>query len=223
MFKSIKFKRIAVYFLDIIIVTLISSMFASIDILNPYLEKQNDLTKEYNQIIEKYSTGSENINDLLNNEFILDYNYNLAKYGMYTTIITLVITFLYFVIFQYYNKGRTIGKALLDIMVVDNELKRVSFLKVLFRSLIINSIITNGILVLSVIFLNKNKFIAVSEIVSVVEMGLIITCIILFIFRNDGKLVHDYIAGTKVILSDEYNDENKINKSKKVKVRKSDK
>lgn len=210
MFKSITSKRILAYIVDIFIVTLISSMFAGIEFLNPYLEKQNEVTIEYNEKLEEYISQTEDIKDLSNSEFMTDYTYDVSYYGVYTSIITLIVTILYFVVFQYYNEGKTIGKALFDIIVVDKNIKRVKINHLLIRSLIIHSIITNTILIISIFLLKKDAFLVISNIIGIIEMGIIIICIIMIMFREDKRLIHDLLAGTKVISREEYEEKQTI-------------
>lgn len=210
MFKSITSKRILAYIVDIFIVTLISSMFAGIEFLNPYLEKQNEVTIEYNEKFEEYISQTEDINELSNSEFMTDYTYDVSYYGVYTSIITLIVTILYFVVFQYYNEGKTIGKALFDIIVVDKNIKRVKINHLLIRSLIIHSIITNTILIISIFLLKKDAFLVISNIIGIIEMGIIIICIIMIMFRKDKRLIHDLLAGTKVISREEYEEKQTI-------------
>lgn len=210
MFKSITTKRILAYIVDIFIVTLISSMFAGIEFLNPYLEKQNEVTIEYNEKLEEYISQTEDIKDLSNSEFMTDYTYDVSYYGVYTSIITLIVTILYFVVFQYYNEGKTIGKALFDIIVVDKNIKRVKINHLLIRSLIIHSIITNTILIISIFLLKKDAFLVISNIIGIIEMGIIIICIIMIMFREDKRLIHDLLAGTKVISREEYEEKQTI-------------
>lgn len=210
MFKSITSKRILAYIVDIFIVTLISSMFAGIEFLNPYLEKQNEVTIEYNEKLEEYISQTEDIKDLSNSEFMTDYTYDVSYYGVYTSIITLIVTILYFVVFQYYNEGKTIGKALFDIIVVDKNIKRVKINHLLIRSLIIHSIITNTILIISIFLLKKDAFLVISNIIGIIEMAIIIICIIMIMFREDKRLIHDLLAGTKVISREEYEEKQTI-------------
>lgn len=210
MFKSITSKRILAYIVDIFIVTLISSMFAGIEFLNPYLEKQNEVTIEYNEKFEEYISQTEDINELSNSEFMTDYTYDVSYYGVYTSIITLIVTILYFVVFQYYNEGKTIGKALFDIIVVDKNIKRVKINHLLIRSLIIHSIITNIILIISIFLLKKDAFLVISNIIGIIEIGIVIICIIMIMFRKDKRLIHDLLAGTKVISREEYEEKQTI-------------
>ena len=216
MFKNVNFRRVLAYLLDIMLVSIISSMFASIELLNPYLNKQQEITSEYNEKINDYMNDENqiDINEFTSSDFMKDYTYDFSHYSMYESIISLVFTILYFVVFQYYNNGKTVGKALFDIVVVDKEKKKVSIKQLLLRSLVIHSLLTSIISLIGIITLNKESYLTLSYIIAFVEMGIMIACIILFIFREDKRLVHDLFAGTRVISCDELDEQNKIKEAK---------
>ena len=216
MFKNVNFRRVLAYLLDIMLVSIISSMFASIELLNPYLNKQQEITSEYTEKINDYMNDENqiDINEFTSSDFMKDYTYDFSHYSMYESIISLVFTILYFVVFQYYNNGKTVGKALFDIVVVDKEKKKVSIKQLLLRSLVIHSLLTSIISLIGIITLNKESYLTLSYIIAFVEMGIMIACIILFIFREDKRLVHDLFAGTRVISCDELDEQNKIKEAK---------
>ncbi len=218
MFKSLMSKRILAYFIDVMIVTLIANMVASLDILNPYLDKQNELIAEYNKDIINYydENGKLYMEKLANSDFLEEYTYNTAYYGVYSSIITVTITFLYFVVFQYYNKGKTIGKAILDIVVKDKNNKNVKFSQMLIRGVIINGILTSILSIILVLKLNMSQYIIVDNVLFIINIGILISCVILAMFRKDKRLLHDLIAGTKVEFSFKDNDKNNIEENKKI-------
>ncbi len=218
MFKSLMSKRILAYFIDVMIVTLIANMFASLDILNPYLDKQNELIAEYNKDIINYydENGKLYMEKLANSDFLEEYTYNTSYYGVYSSIITVTITFLYFVVFQYYNKGKTIGKSILDIVVKDKNNKNVKFSQMLIRGVIINGILTSILSIILVLKLNMSQYIIVDNVLFIINIGILISCVILAMFRKDKRLLHDLIAGTKVEFSFKDNDKNNIEENKKI-------
>ena len=107
--EKVTTKRVFAYVIDYIIVALIASLFAGVHILNP---NYDNYVEEYNSYVEKLS---ENIGDNLSNEDLTDRSYIIAKLGVNVSIINLVVSVVYFVGFQYMNKGQTIGKKLFKI------------------------------------------------------------------------------------------------------------
>lgn len=216
MFKSVSFRRILAYLIDIMLVSLISSMFASIELLNPYLNKQQEIANEYTEKVNDFINDDSqiDINEFTSSDFMKEYTYEISYYSIYESIISVVFTILYFVVFQYYNNGKTVGKALFDIVVIDKDRKKASIKQLLLRSLIIHSLLTSIISIIGIYTLNKESYLTLSYIIAFIEMGIMIACIILLIFREDKRLVHDLFAGTKVISCDELDEQSKVKEAK---------
>lgn len=193
--KKPTFKRFFAYLIDTIIISAIVTIFSSIDLINPYKEEYETAYKEY----QEYTLSIDNPNELLNGEEVNDLTYDLTHFGMYTSIISLVVSFLYFSIFQYYNKGRTIGKALLNIQVVSTNSKKLKLSQVIIRSAIINSLLTSSAIILALLFLSKPMFLKANLIISYIDMGLILASIGMIIYREDGVGLHDLLAHTQVV------------------------
>lgn len=210
--KKPTLRRIGAYIVDMMVITIISSMFIRIEFLNP---KYDEYQKAYNEYVD-FTTEVMNNPDKLNDNNLNDISYNLSKTGLATNVITLVVTALYFIGFQYINRGQTLGKKLFKIKVVDSENRRPRFYQILIRSLLINSIVTNTIFVVMISSLSKNDYFAGSQYVQLVDIAIMASSFILIMFREDGKGLHDMIAGTKVVFESEENEEN--NKVKEAKV-----
>ena len=193
--KKPTFRRVIAYLVDSIIISAIVTVFTSIDLINPYKEEYNNTYKEY----QEYIMTLDNPSDVLNSEEVNNITYDLSHYGVYSSIIGLVVTFLYFVIFQYYNGGKTIGKALLNIRVVSTNGEELKLTQVIIRSAIINSLLTSSALILSVLFLSKPTFITANLVIGYIDMALIFTSIGMILFREDGAGLHDMLAHTLVV------------------------
>ena len=126
-------------------------------------------------------------------------SYDLSKVGVNSAVINLVVSTLYFVGFQYINKGKTVGKKLLKIKIVDEKNERPKFYQVLIHSVIINSLVTSLISVILIVSLSKSNYLTYNQIVQFIDMGLVFLSIGFMIFRKDGKGVHDLIAKTNVV------------------------
>lgn len=191
--KKITIKRFFAYFIDMVIVLIIGSLFSDIDILNPNLDKYKESYESY------YKYVLENKNLDLKDESLSDISYDMSKYGISISIIGLVTTFLYFGIFQYYNNGQTIGKKLCKVRVVSSTDKKLKITQVIGRSLIINSLLTSVLITISLILLSKSAYIITSDILQIIDMILVFTSIAFISFREDGRGLHDLFAGTIVI------------------------
>lgn len=218
--KKPTLRRIGAYIVDIIVITMISSMFVRIEFLNP---KYDEYEKAYNEYID-FTSEVINNPEKVNDSNLNDITYNLSKTGLATSIITLVVTTLYFVGFQYINRGQTLGKKLFKIQVVDSENKKLKFYQVLVRALLIDKIATNAISAILISTLSKDAYLTGFQYVELVDMAIMAASFILIMFREDGKGLHDMIAGTKVVFESEVNEEeSKVKEAKIVKTSKKSK
>lgn len=187
-------KRACAYIIDLMLVLIISSLFAGIEALNPNEEK-------YEETYNQYKTMISNASDInsINNEEVINITYDMSKYGISIEIINLVVIVLYFVVFQYLNNGKTLGKTLMKIKVVSKDSKKIKFYQILLRSLIINSILSSFVLILILSFCSKSIYLLSSRYIQFIDMTLVFVSIIMILFRQDGRGLHDIIASTEVI------------------------
>ena len=187
------FKRLFAYIIDILIVTILTTMICSaIPSKNENVEKK--LSELSTELIEKKIDNKEYIDKYK------DLMYESNKNEKATTAITLVLTIAYFVVFQYMNKGQTIGKKLLGLRVVSSETKKeVSILKGLLRSILPISIISNTISIALINILTKKVYINLYLAVSELETLFIFVTVFLILYRKDGRGLHDMIANTMVV------------------------
>ena len=187
--KKTTARRFGAYIMDMIIIALISSMFVKIEFINP---KYDEYLKVYNEYIKQLENDSK----------ITDLSYDLAKTGIASSIISLVVTTLYFVGFQYLNRGQTLGKKVFKIKVVDGDKGRVKLYQLLVRSLLINSILTSFITILAVAFLSKTAYFKVIQFTPLFDITVLCASFILMMFREDGKGLHDLLMGTRVVFDE---------------------
>ena len=190
--KKVTGKRFCAYIVDYVIVALIASLFARVPILNPNYDRYME---EYNKYIESVKTS---LNDSASDE-IIDNSYTMTKLGVNITIINLVVGAIYFVGFQYLNKGQTLGKKMLKIRMVDDNNERPKLYQVLIHSVIINSLLTTTISVITLLCLSKATYLNISEVVQIIDMGLLFGSFGCMIVRKDGKGIHNILAHTNVI------------------------
>ena len=187
------FKRLFAYIIDILIVTILTTMICSaIPSKNENVEKK--LSELSTELIEKKIDNKEYIDKYK------DLMYESNKNEKATTAITLVLTIAYFVVFQYMNKGQTISKKLLGLRVVSSETKKeVSILKGLLRSILPISIISNTISIALINILTKKVYINLYLAASELETLFIFVTVFLILYRKDGRGLHDMIANTMVV------------------------
>ena len=128
-----------------------------------------------------------------------DISYDLSKEIGLKTIITIGIYILYFIVYQFYHNGKTLGKKYKRIKIVSNTEKELSMNQLAVRSLIINSILVNLITLATTIFGTKDIYFVTSMVMQVIDMILMFTIAIMVLSRKDKRGLHDIITNTKVI------------------------
>ncbi len=189
-------KRFGAYFIDLLVVSLISSALLYISFINPTYDKYIDASEGYNEVLEKYYKGKIEIKEF--NEETRKYNYEMNKYGYVYIIGDIVIIFLYFGVFAYYTKGQTLGKKLLSLKIVSNKDKELKLYNYFIRSFILNGIILK-IFNLGAVFFSKGIYYKLYNIGSNIDSIIFMVIILMILFNKEGRGLHDVLAGTKVI------------------------
>lgn len=190
-------RRIMAFIIDSIIVSIIASSISSIKYINPDIDKYNETYDSYVEFINN-SLKTSDASNIMNSEEYQEIAYNLSYYGKYSSLISLVVSILYYIGFQYITKGYTGGKKLLRIK-VEAEKGKLKIQNIIVRSLIINGIITSTLSLLIIFLLNKDLFFKMQSFVELLSMGLIFVSFAMMLTREDGKGLHDLIAKTKVV------------------------
>jgi uncharacterized RDD family membrane protein YckC len=201
--KKPLFRRLLAYLFDVFIISIISTAIARISFLNPYLEEYTEAEAKYEAIIESVAEDSTKANELINSDEIVDITYDITKTGVYISIYSLVLTFGYFAGFQYYTKGKTLGKLLAKIEVVSNDKEELKFSQLCKRTIINNNIITTSLICILVLVLSKKNYLSIGNYISLIETTITLLSIGFVIYREDGRGLHDLFGGTRVIYSED--------------------
>ena len=193
--KAYFVKRLAAYIIDIMIVMFISSLLTipfNSESVNKLSQQTVDVTNEYlNKGIDTSTYMNQSI----------DLSYQLSKLTGLSTVITIIIYVLYFIVFQYYMSGQTIGKRILNIRIEKNDNSDLTMNDIVIRNLINNSILCN-IVVVILVLISKNVYFYGSSIIQMVQYMLIVVNVVnvfMIIIRKDGRSISDLIANTKVV------------------------
>lgn len=197
------FKRICAYIIDIAIVSFILFLFSKIEILNPNVDKINSIQNEYEKYIETVAKNDADVTKLLKDDKVQNYIYELAKLQVPTSILNVVITFGYFVVFQFFNKGQTIGKKFMKIRVKSIKGDKLSFMQVFGRSLLINEILVSILIIIFVSCLSQSVYFNARRILELIDMVIVYGSLGFMMFRSDGCGIHDLLVNTCVVNEDE--------------------
>lgn len=193
-----KLKRLLAYVIDILLVGFIASAISSIEVINPYYDNYIEAYEKYSK--EMDSLNEDNVFDKIKSEeFVLDYQ-NVLKYGVYSSVISIICYILYFGGFQKWNKNQTVGKKLMRLKVVNkNNKDDVRLWQYILRTIIVYNLLFNSLSVVVSYMFKGNLFFTTSIITSII--GYVITYVgyIMILFRKDGCGLHDFVSGTKVV------------------------
>ena len=146
--------RLLAYLIDSIIVLLVSSIIA-IPLTSKKIES---LEHELKTITKEYTEQNIDMNTYL--EKTQDLNYQIQKESLSTNVVYLIVSIIYYVVFQYLNKGQTLGKKLLKIKVVNKEGNTPSLYQMILRTFITNQIFTYLVTILLVLLATKEQFLS---------------------------------------------------------------
>ena len=114
-------------------------------------------------------------------------------------IASLFVEILYFVVFQIYNSGQTIGKKIMKIKVISNN-GELTMNQMIVRSLLINSVLLNMISLVAVSFINDPmQYLYVFGSFDSIQYLFVIVTTLMVMFRKDHASLHDMITNTRVI------------------------
>lgn len=192
--------------------------------LTKYYQDSKLTEKEYNKLVTSYPIYEENLKKYYQNNNLTEKNYNklideitdkykeeypklyylVEKNSISEMIIYLVIAILYFVVFNYFTNGQTLGKKITGLKIVDqyNNRKRVSMKRYLIRMLPMYQIFYYITRLISIMFLSQNKYIELTTISYYIQGFLEILILSFILFRHDGRGLHDILDKTQVMMCD---------------------
>jgi len=192
--KANFFPRFIAYIIDILLVSIIST---GILLVLPKSNNYDKYLEEFKQIQFEYLEEKINYQEYSNR--IKDVTYDLDYSNVFSIIIEVTLIILYFIVFQFYNKGQTLGKKLMKLRVVSVDDNQLSLNQMACRSLVINSILVNLLVLASLLFLGRNYYYYASYTLQYITIGIELIIVFMVLFRRDGRGLHDVITKTKVI------------------------
>lgn len=196
--KAFFFPRLIAYIIDVIIISLVVSGILMVvpqsENYSKYLEESKQLQTDF---MEEKISSSEYMNRLMDVVYDIDYC------SVISMIVEVVVIILYFVVFQCYNKGQTIGKKLMHIRIVSNDNSELNVNHYLMRSVIINSLFLDVLIIGMVLFMNRQIYGYFSYVLQGIQVVIIIVSAFMVMYRRDGRGIQDYLGNTKVIMCNE--------------------
>lgn len=184
-------QRALAYLLDIFILSFIFS------IITIGFKPNSDIEKKYNEVYDNYIKGEITAEQYLDE--YTDVLYDMQKANALPNTINTVLIIVYFIVFQYLNKGQTIGKKLLKIKIVNEDKKEISLKQMLIRGIMIYSILSS--LINIILFFNVSRKVYMTSYLSIgaIESLILFLSAIFILYRNDKKALHDIVSKSIVI------------------------
>lgn len=200
--------------------------------------------KNYTKLIENHKKYEENLSKYyedsklskkeykkLEGEVEKDYQkkyedlaYKIAKNSSISSAIYIIVTILYFGIFNLVTDGQTLGKKIFKLKIVSSDDGKPNIVSYIIRSVLLYNTIYYLVSLIGIYTLNKENYYLVTNIVYQIQYYIQIIIICMVMLRTDGRGLHDILAKTKVILINDIKDglseENKTTEPKKAKSRK---
>ena len=213
---DIVLKRVMAYIIDVLIFSIVLTPIINWSVINPYIDEYTENYSQYTELIEQANAGEIDTETDEYKDKIVDLNYNINKYKVISSSISVVGFLLYFAVLQWALKGQTIGKKIMKIRVVaNNEDKKLNVGNYILRSLILNNIIFSIILIIGVYIFKAPGYYTLSMVVSYLQLLVMSLIMLMVVLRKDYRGLHDFVAGTKVIdLAVPVQDETSLEKEK---------
>ncbi len=195
--KAMFSQRILAFLIDLVLLSMITSL---ITMFIPVNDTATKLYEEQNRVLEGYVEGTVSMEEYVNQ--MIDIGYDISRQTVIVSIVAVVISLLYYVVYPCYNNGQTFGKKLMKIKLVKTNDKELSMNDLLIRSMINNSILVNIITIALVLFLSKDLYLSTSSLLSSIQYLVLIISLIMIAFTKNAQGIHDKIVKTEVVQAD---------------------
>ena len=191
--KAFFVQRLVAFIIDILLVSSVVSL-----ITIPFVNEKDTkkYTKSATELVEKFSN-----NEISNEEFIeenKELSYNMARSTGIVSLVTIIMNILYFVVYQLYNKGQTVGKRLMRIRIKSDD-GELFMNQMIFRAFIANFILVDLISFIFMVFASKDIYFYITGIFQGIQYLVVIISIFMVLTRKDGCSIHDKLMHTKVV------------------------
>lgn len=185
-------QRLIAFIIDVLLVYIIASLVATPFTNNKEVKKLND---EATQLLEKFTNGEITSSDFADEN--IDLTYRIARKNGFVSLLIIIVNILYFVVFQLYNKGQTVGKELMKIKVV-SDTKELTMNQMIFRAFLANSILLDIITFMFMLANSRMVYFSGVAVFSTIQYAITLVSIFMVLMSKDGRAIHDRLVCTRV-------------------------
>ena len=193
--KASFFKRVFAFIIDILI---LNSLVSLVTVFVPVDDNVTNLNNEIVSANEAYLAGEIDSNTYL--DLIYSAEYDLQKETIPISIISLVVSLLYFVVLPFYYRGMTLGKKLMKIKIVKSDGSKIEMNDLVVRSFINNTIFISLVeLVLIFVIKTPKIMVTISVVLTYLQLIVLFISFIMILFTNKKQGIHGIISKTDVV------------------------
>ena len=192
--KTITKKRICAYLIDMFILFVFIGIGA---MLTNVTENEKALRLELSEMNEKAVMRETSITSYLFhlNEISQDIDREHVAVGF----INLVFVFIYFVFIPYFMEGKTFGKALMKIRVVDESGGEATIHSLVIRNVVLNGLLYLFLSLLFIYIVPGILYLLMISILGIIQLALVIFSVFMVLYRKDGVGLHERLSHTRVV------------------------
>ena len=191
--KASFMERFIAFMIDVLLVSFVASFIAVPFVDSASVEKLND---EMVEVSDMYLMEEIDVYTYLSESSII--SHKLARSNGSYSFITICIEVLYFIVFQLYNKGQTLGKMMMKIRVKSKD-DDLTMNQMIYRTFIINSILYSFINFALMIFASSSAYFYGVLLFELVQISVILISAGMIIFTKENNGLHDLITNTRVV------------------------
>ncbi len=191
--KALFLQRFIAFLVDMLIVSVVVAFISAPFVDNKKITKLEDQGVEIIQKLQK--------NEIDSQVYLKEYSnvyYKLARNSGIISLVTILFSVLYFVVYQIYAKGQTFGKKLLKIKII--SLDGALFMnQMIFRAFIANFILFDIISFAVMLFSPKSIYLYMIVFIEIIKWIITFISVIMIMNKKDGCAVHDKLLHTMVV------------------------
>lgn len=191
--KALFSQRLIAYLVDYLIISVIAAFIACAFI---DADKMLSLNEKLEKVTNEIAT-SEKLDTLKYEEYI-DACYDVARYQGIITLSELGVIIMYFVVYQIYNNGQTIGKKLTKIRVVSRK-DELTMNQMIFRTCLSTTMVVNLLSLLLMSFVSKYVYFYGVLVIELIFNTIFLISVGMVMFSKTGFALHDKFFNTEVV------------------------